>query len=168
MKRWGECVSKDGIILGGLKAIGYALYDTLIQPFVDAYEWITSFWGGNSPSELGLRILDGIKSVGGMILDALTLPFRTAFNFVSGLFGGPKLPKMSDVVFGSKEETTGGTARGSDLGTIIAEGNKQVVAKLDELITLMSTGGIAVHIDGSKASMLLARAQKERGLFGEI
>ena len=169
MKRWGEFVSKDGIIVGGLKAIGYALYDTLIQPFVDAYKWVASFWGGNSPSELGLRILDGIKSVGGMILDALTLPFRTAFNFVSGLFGGPKLPKMSDVVFGTKDETsTAGTASGSDLGTIIAEGNKQVVAKLDELITLMSTGGIAVHIDGSKASMLLARAQKERGAFGAI
>jgi hypothetical protein len=168
MKRFNEFVGKDGLILGGLKAIGYALKDTLVQPFIDAYNWVASFWGGNSPSELGLRILDGIKSVGGMILDALTLPFRTAFNFVSDLFGGPKLPKMSDVVFGGKTETTGGTASGSDLGTIIAEGNKQVVAKLDELITLMSTGGIAVNIDGSKASMLLARAQKERGAFGAI
>ena len=168
MKRWGEFVSKDGIILGGLKAIGAALKDTLVQPFIDAFNWVTSFWGGKSPSELGLRILDGIKSVGGMILDALTAPFIKGFNFISGLFSGPKLPKMSDVVFGGKTETTGGTASGSDLGTIIAEGNKQVVAKLDELITLMSTGGIAVNIDGSKASMLLARAQKERGAFGAI
>jgi hypothetical protein len=154
--------------LGGLEAIGGALYDTFLKPFVDVWDWISSRFVGNSPSQLGLGILDGIKSVGGMLLDAITLPFRTAFNFISGLFGGPKLPKMSDVVFGSKEETTGGTAKGSDLGAIIAEGNKQVVAKLDELITLMSTGGIAVNIDGSKASMLLARAQKERGAFGAV
>jgi hypothetical protein len=155
--------------LGGLEAIRGALYDVFLKPFVDAWDWISSLFVGKSPSKLGLGILDGIKSVGGMILDVLTLPFRTAFNFISGLFGGPKLPKMSDVVFGNKEEkTAGGTASGSDLGTIIAEGNKQVVAKLDELITLMSNGGIAVNIDGSKASMLLARAQKERGAFGAI
>jgi hypothetical protein len=166
MNRW-EKTPKG--FLGGLQAIGGALYDVFLKPFVDVWDWISSKFVGNSPSQLGLGILDGIKSVGGMLLDALTLPFRTAFNFVSGLFGGPKLPKMSDVVFGSKEETGGGTAaKGSDLGTIIAEGNKQVVAKLDELITLMSNGGIAVNIDGTKASMLLARAQKERGAFGAI
>ena len=165
MDRWKE--TPKGI-WGGLQAIGLALVDTIIEPFKIAYEWVDKYLLGHSPSKIGLGILEGIKSVGGMLLDALTLPFRTAFNFVSGLFGGPKLPKMSDVVFGGKEETTGGTAKGSDIGTIIAEGNKQVVAKLDELITLMSTGGIAVNIDGSKASMLLARAQKERGAFGAI
>lgn len=160
-----------GGLVGGLKAVVKPILDLLLWPFDKAKEWLYGKlgWLGNSPSGLGLSILDGIKSVGGFILDALTAPFVNGFNFISGLFGGPKLPKMSDVVFGAKEETTtGGTAKGSDLGTIIAEGNKQVVAKLDELITLMSTGGIAVHIDGSKASMLLARAQKERGLFGEI
>ena len=165
MDRWKE--TPKGI-WGGLQAIRLALVDTIIEPFKIAYEWVDKYLLGHSPSKIGLGILEGIKSVGGMLLDALTLPFRTAFNFVSGLFGGPKLPKMSDVVFGGKEETTGGTAKGSDIGTIIAEGNKQVVAKLDELITLMSTGGIAVNIDGSKASMLLARAQKERGAFGAI
>jgi len=165
MDRWNE--TPKGI-LGGLKAIGLALLDTIIEPFKIAYEWVSSIFVGKSPSQLGLGILEGIKSVGGMLLDALTLPFRTAFNFVSGLFGGPKLPKMSEVVFGSKEEAGGGTAKGSDIGTIIAEGNKQVVAKLDELITLMSNGGIAVNIDGTKASMLLAKAQKERGAFGAI
>ena len=165
MKHWQE--TPKGF-LGGLQAIGRALYDVFLKPFVDAWDWISSKFVGNSPSKLGLGILDGIKSIGGMLLDALTLPFRTAFNFVSGLFGGPKLPKMSEIVFGGKEETGGSTVKGSDIGTIIAEGNKQVVAKLDELITLMSNGGIAVNIDGTKASMLLAKAQKERGAFGAI
>jgi alkaline phosphatase len=32
----------------------------------------------------------------------------------------------------------------------------------------MENGAIGVQIDGSKASTLLARAQKERGAFGSI
>jgi hypothetical protein len=162
-KMWGG-------LLGGLQAVVKPILDLLLWPFQSAKEWLYGKlgWLGNSPSGLGLSILDGIKSVGGMLLDALTLPFRTAFNFVTGLFGGPKLPKMSDVVFGNKEKSGADTAKGTDLGTMIAEGNKQVVAKLDELITLMSNGGIAVNIDGTKASMLLAKAQKERGAFGAI
>lgn len=166
MARW-EKTPKG--FLGGLEAIGGALYDVFLKPFKDAWDWISSLFVGKSPSKLGLGILDGIKSVGGMILDTLTSPFVNGFNFISGLFSGPKLPKMSDIVFGSENETSKtGTASGSDLGAIIAAGNKQVVAKLDELIILMSNGGIAVNIDGSKASMLLARAQKERGAFGAI
>lgn len=166
MARW-EKTPKG--FYGGLEAIGGALYDVFLKPFKDAWDWISSLFVGKSPSKLGLGILNGIKSVGGMILDTLTSPFVNGFNFISGLFSGPKLPKMSDIVFGSENETSKtGTASGSDLGAIIAAGNKQVVAKLDELITLMSNGGIAVNIDGSKASMLLARAQKERGAFGAI
>lgn len=46
--------------------------------------------------------------------------------------------------------------------------NNAVVAKLDELIELLQNGAIGVNIDGSKASTLLARSQKERGAFGTI
>jgi hypothetical protein len=46
--------------------------------------------------------------------------------------------------------------------------NDAVVSKLDELIGLLQSGAIGVNIDGSKASMLLARAQKERGAFGAV
>lgn len=46
--------------------------------------------------------------------------------------------------------------------------NKAVVDKLNELINLMSSGGIAVNIDGAKASHLLSKAQKERGAFGAV
>jgi len=77
----------DGLI-NGIKAIGTFLYDTLIEPFVNAYNWIKEKLMGKSPSEIGLGIVDGIKSIGGMLLDALILPFRTLLNFVSKIFGG--------------------------------------------------------------------------------
>jgi methylglyoxal synthase len=83
---WGDSIGEN--ILLGIKAIGGALYDVLIQPFFDLWNWLKEKFISNSPSELGLRIVEGIKSVGSMLMDALTWPFRTVFNFVSGLFGG--------------------------------------------------------------------------------
>ena len=102
MKRWEE--SPKGFI-GGLEAIGGALYDTFLKPFKDAYDWISSIFVGKSPSELGLGIIKGIKSVGGMLLDAITLPFRTGYNFISGLFGGVKMNVPSEVLFGATDDT---------------------------------------------------------------
>ena len=167
MKRWEE--TPKGIV-GGLKAIGLALYDTLIQPFVDGYNWISKYFMGHSPSEIGLGILRGIVSIGSLLIDAITAPFRTAFNIVSGIFGGVKLPKISEVIAGKVDINNANvkSANGPDLAGIIIESNNKLVAKIDELIGLMSNGGIAVNIDGVKASTLLARAQKERGAYGTI
>ena len=53
----------------------------------------------------------------------------------------------------------GGTAKNVAGGG----GNDEVVAKLDELIGLMRSGGIAVNIDGSKASTLLGVATRFKG-----
>lgn len=91
-KKWSEFVSKDGLIIGGLKAIGSALYDVLLQPFVDAWDWISSIWSGHSPSQLGLSIVTGITSVGSMIFDALTSPWRNAFAWIMN-----KIPGMSGI-----------------------------------------------------------------------
>ena len=49
IKRFNEFVGKDGLLIGGLKAIGYALKDTLVQPFIDAYNWVASFSSFNNP-----------------------------------------------------------------------------------------------------------------------
>ena len=94
-KSWNEFVAKDGLILGGLKAIGYALYRVLIGPFVDAFNWIMKKlgWGAESPSGLGLSIVKGIASVGAMLYDVLTYPFRKAMSFITGLFGFNDLSK---------------------------------------------------------------------------
>lgn len=167
MERW-EKTPKG--FLGGLEAIGGALYDVFLKPFVDAWDWISSKFVGHSPSQLGLGILHGIVSIGSMLIDAITAPFRTAFNIVSGIFGGVKLPKISEVIAGKVDINSANvkTASGPDLAGIIVESNNKLVAKMDELINLMSSGGIAVNIDGVKASTLLARAQKERGAYGTI
>lgn len=83
MKRWEE--TPKGF-LGGLKAIGGALYDTLLKPFKDAYDWIASLFVGKSPSKLGLGIVNGIESVGTMVLDVLMSPYKFAFNSILNLF----------------------------------------------------------------------------------
>lgn len=173
VKRFNEFVGTDGILLGGLKAVGYAIYDTLISPFVDAFNWIKekSGWMANSPSVVGLGILDGIKSIGASLLDAITAPFRQGFNFISGYFGGPKLPSFSDMIT-DKPDLSGKTVTNTEsmknqaeTSTQIVESNKQVVDKLDELIGLMKSGGIAVNMDGSKVSTALGVATKFRGAF---
>lgn len=164
MKRWEE--TPKGI-LGGLKAVGYAIYDTIIKPFVDAFNWIKekSGWMANSPSVVGLGILDGIKSIGAALLDAITAPFRQGFNFISGYFGGPKLPSFSDMIGGKPVTNTESMKNQAETSTQVVESNKQVVDKLDELIGLMKSGGIAVNMDGSKVSTALGVATKFRGAF---
>jgi hypothetical protein len=164
MKRWEE--TPKGI-LGGLEAIGGALYDTLIKPFVDAFNWIRGKSGfmANSPSVIGLGILDGIKSIGAALLDAITSPFRQGFNFISGYFGGPKLPSFSDMIGGKPVANTESMKNQAETSTSIIDSNKQMVDKLDELIGLMKSGGIAVNMDGSKVSTALGVATKFRGAY---
>jgi len=84
MKRWQE--TPKGF-LGGLKAIGLALYDVFLKPFVNVYNWINDKFHGKSPSKLGLGIVTGLKAVGGMLLDVLTYPFKLWYKVVSGIVG---------------------------------------------------------------------------------
>ena len=74
-------------LVSGLKAIGKTVLDILIWPWMQAWEWITGLFGGESPSALGLSIVEGIASIGTMMLDFITWPFRTAMNFIGNLFG---------------------------------------------------------------------------------
>lgn len=76
---------KEGILNGilfGLKAVGLALYDTILKPFADAWNWIKGIFVGKSPSNLGLGIVKGITSVAGMVFDALSYPWRTFLAWV--------------------------------------------------------------------------------------
>ena len=119
----------------------------------------------NSPSEIGLAILHGIKSIGAALLDVITAPFRQGFNFISGYFGGPKLPSFNDMIGGKPVTNTESIKNQAETSTQIVESNKQVVDKLDELIGLMKSGGIAVNMDGSKVSTALGVATKFRGAY---
>ena len=100
VKRFNEFVGTDGIILGGLKAVGYAIYDTLIQPFVDAFKWIKEKSGfmANSPSKVGLGIYDGIVSIGPSLSDAITEPFKNGYDNISKLSSNTKLPIFNGVI----------------------------------------------------------------------
>lgn len=148
LKRWEE--TPKGF-LGGLEAIGGALYDTLIKPFKDAYDWIKSLFVGQSPSKLGLGILNGIQSVGAALLDAITAPFRAGFNIISGLFGGPKLPTFSDVINNATESAV-------TTPTISTSSNNQSLIDQASIINAIKQGikeGVSnitlnVNLDGQK------------------
>lgn len=168
MKRWQE--APDGI-LGGFEAIGGALYDTFLKPFVDAYDWIAGMFVGKSPSKLALGILKGIQSVAGLILDALTLPFRLFWNnTVAKIPGVPALGAPSEALGlgGAGGESGEGSIGGNDkLMEVISTGNQQIVNKIDELITALGNGGIGVNLDGVKVNYALAKSAVTRGSFGQ-
>jgi len=80
-KNW-ENMSWGKRIYEGFAIPFRALYNVIIQPFVDAFNWIMGLWGGKSPSKIGLLILEGIVSVGTMMFDALTSPFRRGLAWI--------------------------------------------------------------------------------------
>ena len=174
VKRFNEFVGKDGIILGGIKAIGMALYDTLIQPFKEVYDWIMDKLGGKSPSEIGLSIVKGLVSVSGLILDALVAPFIKGYNFISKYIPGAselKMPSevLADMAGDSKKTKDSITATNGEslLAQSIQTGNQQMIAKIDQLINLMANGGIAVNMDGQRVQNALSRANYRSGGFGQ-
>ena len=156
-----------GGLVGGLKAVVQPIFDLLMWPINAFKKWFMNDSGmaANSPSEIGLAILHGIKSIGAALLDAITAPFRQGFNFISGYFGGPKLPSFSDMIGDKPVTNTEPIKNQTETSTSIIDSNKRVVDKLDELIGLMKSGGIAVNMDGSKVSTALGVATKFRGAY---
>jgi hypothetical protein len=64
------------------------LHDIFVQPFIDAWNAITDFFGFASPAkvagDLGQGILDGLSSGMSTLYDVFVQPFVDAFDFVSG------------------------------------------------------------------------------------
>jgi hypothetical protein len=143
MKRWEE--TPKGF-LGGLQAIGGALYDTIIQPFVDAYNWIKNIFVGNSPSKLGLGILNGIVSIGASLLDAITAPFRTGFNIISGLFGGPNLPSFSSMINKTNEAGMPVNTNNAAVANELAINQASIVGAIKQGIK-EGIGNITINVD---------------------
>ena len=231
---WMFGTSLGESIKNGISSISTWIREHLCAPFADAFDWIMSFFGGNSPSKLGLRIVDGIKSVGGLLFKFLVSPFNLAFDIISSIF--KKIPELgSKIAAGIKsaglsifdalvssfklafdvirsifkkgfdfimnlpgvrfiksivgsigsffkgsstpKETTvnpplsvnppsseNKTAKNSDEELNSDEGhqtdNQPILDKLDELINLMKSGGIAINLDGRKVSETLAYASR--------
>jgi hypothetical protein len=183
-----------GNIWKGIKAIGGALYDTLIQPFVDAWNWIKGIFVGNSPSRLALGILNGIVSVGAMMFDALTAPWRRALAWIA-----EKIPGMGKVaeklrggmggmvesverrVTAGYTSTVAATPQDAKIAKqqqqqITAEKNNEQVDNskllqciLDGIVQLnrnLESGKIGFYVDGQLLSATIARQTEFRGGFG--
>ena len=187
-KRWGGLIDdvkseKKGIlraILEGIWSIVPALYDVLVQPFIDAFNWIWKGlgFGGESPSKLGNLIVDGISSIGSMLLGVLTSPFKLAYDAITSIFG--KLPEFITSVFKKgidfamqlpgigflmkavgitgSEQTSQSSKSSPETNKPSVDPNQMIINKLDELIQLMKNGGISVNMDGRKVSQALAIA----------
>jgi len=160
----------------GIKAIGSMLIDVLLSPFKFAYNIITKLF-----TNITDFIVGGIKAIGSMLIDVLLSPFKFAYNIITKLF-----TNIKDFIVGAFKKgidfamklpgvglliKTVNLLTGGQLGTKSTnteqlanqkqiDSNKEIINKLDELITLMKSGAIAVNIDGRKASELLAYASR--------
>ena len=190
---------KGGIINGilfGLKAIGGAVYDTLLKPFVDAWNWIKGIFVGNSPSTLGLGIVKGIISIQTMLFDAITYPWRHAFAWIAD-----KIPGMGKVAdkfragFGgmatsieskasgtainpsqiTPTPTTNGSSTQSQPVSQISEQPVQIndtklLTAILEAINILNknleSGKIGFYVDGQLLSATIARQTEFRGGYG--
>lgn len=190
--RYQEFVGKDGMLIGGLKAIGYALYDVLLKPFADVFNWLGKWWLGHSPSGIGLSIVKGIASVGTMLFDALTWPWRKFLAWVVEKvpFMGGIAKKISGGVTGfvedvgvlDKKVTITPEARASEkpetataAAKATTEQNKQeqdsvtlgeILKSIRDLNSNLMAGKIGIYIDGQLMSATLARQTAFRGGYG--
>jgi hypothetical protein len=53
------------------------------------------------------------------------------------------------------------------LNNAIQSGNQQMVAKIDQLISMMANGGIAVNLDGQRINAALSTTMLKSGGFGQ-
>jgi hypothetical protein len=144
--------SKIGLaIVAGIKAVGSMVFDFLVSPFKRAWTFIKN--------------LPFIKNLFGGAKDAVasidTSVESTVNSNISSIVEIKNLDSLKEVV----SELTEAVLK---LGNISAEktavitsqptsnDDRAIVSKLDELISLMKAGGIAVNLDGYKISNRLA------------
>jgi phage-related protein len=164
-------------IISSLKSITSDIFNLITSPFKTSFDLIKSLFETIKPliSEIGTvfgnifgnafnGILKGlelvwekIKGIGGFIMDVVGKGISLVTNIVGG---------------GTTEPTKavgepGKTPVGNDLVDAIVNSNRLVVERLDKLTQLMSSGQIAVYIDGQKANQLLAASSNKFGSLGQ-
>ena len=173
-----------GNIWKGVKAIGMALYDTLLKPFADVYHWIMKHLGAESPSEIGLAMLQGIKAVGTAIMDALLYPYKAAWElikkipFVSSLFGSKNIAAKAvpEAKAAVDVERPGGvidTKKASDsMASSVDNMSNELIKKLSSIVDAinamrddMKNGTLtaAVYIDSQKLDAVMGRRLQYTG-----
>ena len=150
---WGDKIA------AGLKVIGSAIVKAFL-PFEAVEKYVNEKWLGKSPSKIGLGIVKGFSSIGPELQDSLTKPMESAYRDIEN---------MSPPGIRVENTTTNKLVEKSDTALIsaIKTSNQQLIAKMDQLMTMMVEGGIAVNLDGQLVSKQLATTAYRSGGFGQ-
>ena len=153
----GALLTGPGAIIFGAGVIGIAALGVAMLPLAYAAklagEGMKNFGSGVKDIAANISQIASLKETLSVFKDQelidgiYSMGFAIAFlnSQLSGL--GVNLPALAEINKSKNEQNANG----------------EVVAKLDELIGLMRSGGIAVNIDGSKASTLLGVATRFKG-----
>lgn len=178
---FGHSPSELGLsIVEGIKSIGGMLFDGLTNPFRTAWDFIGKIF---NIQNLGTNIVNKFRIIVRSLSDIISSPFKLAYEFIQDMFNkipdliksvflkglnlamvipsmAPLLYLLSKVSSDDKKtiqpETT--TVSKSEQVPVAENTNKAIVDKLDELIKLMKSGGIAVQLDGHKVSQAIANS----------
>jgi hypothetical protein len=162
---------ETGSVFETIKA---AIFAGLYTPFEKMCNYLETTFFGNSPSELGMRIVKGITSIGPMLFESLVMPFKKGWDFVKGIFTGDKVEAEVEVSKNveAKFEETKPTENYADVYRAqfpqptdnpvnqSKPNNDAVVMALNELIGLMKSGAIVVNLDGKRVSTQLSEASQ--------
>lgn len=154
-----------GAALFGAGVLGIAALGAAMIPFGYAAEK-----AGNGMKNFGI----GIKDIAGNIKELIMLGDVFSIFKDGAIVEG--INKMTEAMSKLNSQLENLSFNAPAIGELKANINNngnnspdnKIIAKLDELINLMANGGISVNIDGSKATHLLSRAQRERGAYGSI
>ena len=143
---WGAIASIGQAVVSGLSAVGSFIYEYLIQPFVDAYNALSSFSLAEIGSAMISGLANGIAGAGGKILSALMGAVKGAWNAAKSFLGIASPSRL----FAQMGAYTGeGMALGIDASA------DAVAESAEGLGSAAATGGKA----GAKAAAAMAPAK---------
>jgi len=152
---FGKSPSKAGkLIAKGFSSIGPELQDSLVTPVNKAYDEIKNI----SPPEI--KVTGGFSSIGSKLQDSLITSVNKAYDEIKNI--SPPEINVDSATTNKLVETTDNT-----LISVIKTSNQQLVAKIDQLMTMMANGGIAVNIDGQLINRALSTTSLKSGGFGQ-
>lgn len=158
-KYWVESADWPSKMWTGLKLLAKAIIEAFL-PFDTVREKLDEWFFGKSPSKAGKLIMKGFSSIGPELQDSLTSPISSAYK---------EIENMSPPGISVENTTTNKLVEKSDTALIsaIKTSNQQLIAKMDQLMTMMVDGGIAVNLDGQLVSKQLATTAYRSGGFGQ-
>lgn len=150
---WGS------MILKGLLLIPKAIIEAFL-PFDIVKKTLDEWFFGKSPSKAGKLIAKGFSSIGPELQDSLTSPISSAYKDIENM-------SPPEVSVETKNPSGLNANIDNALVNTIQSGNQQMVAKIDQLISMMANGGIAVNLDGQRINAALSTTMLKSGGFGQ-